>query len=112
GRAAGLPRCRGHLDVLKAIEAALVAHPIAGPKLADHLDTFAQARPALIERHAATFVFLRKLATYTDAENETPAGQVIERGDLLGDGCGMPERQQEHGGAEDQPLADDGCLGD
>ena len=89
-----------------------MAHPLACPKLADDLDAFAKAGPALIERHAAAFVFLRKLAAYAHAEDEAPAGKVIERRDLLGDGRGMAQRQQEDGSAEGQALADHSCLGD
>ena len=111
-RSARLARRRRHLHVLEGVEAALVAHPLACPKLADDLDAFAKAGPALIERHAAAFVFLRKLAADADAEDEAPAGKVIERRDLLGDGRGMPQRQQEDRSAEGQAFADHSCLGD
>ena len=67
---------------------------------------------ALVDRHAAAFVLPRKLAADADAEDEAPAGQVIERGDLLGDGRWMTQRQQKDGGAEGQALADHGRLRD
>ena len=67
---------------------------------------------ALVDRHAAALVLPWKLAADADAEDEAPAGQMIERGDLLGDGRWMAQRQQKDGGAEDQALADHGRLRD
>src|SRR5207249_1180472 len=86
--------------------------PSRRSELADDLDALAQARAALVDRHAAALVFLRKLPADADAENEPPGRQVIEGGNLLGNRCGMTQRQQEHGGAEGQAPADRGGLGD
>src|SRR5262245_45281815 len=101
-----------HLHVRKLVEAAIMAHRLARPQLAYHLDGFSQPRPALADGYTASLVFLGKLPADADAKDEPSIRQVIEGGDLLGDGRGMAQRQQEDGGAQGQPRADGGGLGD
>jgi hypothetical protein len=56
-------------------------------------------------------VFLRELAAHADAQDEAALGQVVQRGHLLGDRCGVAQRQQQDGGSQQQAAADDCGLG-
>ena len=87
-----------------------MANRLAAEELAQHSHAFGQTGAAFVMRHVAGRVFARELTADTDAKNESSLGQMIQRADLLGHRCRMPQGQQQYRGAEQQSPADHGGL--
>src|SRR5204862_1657467 len=99
GRAGALQRTQRDSHVAEAEVLALVAHRLAVPQLLDHLETLDEARDPRL-RVLAHRLVLHVPVAEADAEDEPPARDHVERGDLLGNLDRVVEREEETARAE------------
>ena len=110
-RAARARRRRLDPNLGKLVETAVICRRLAAPKPLQHLHRFRQSRAPFVHGHAAGGVFVWKLATDADAENQPPGRQQVERGHLLRHQDGVAERRQIDAAADVYPLAQYRDLG-
>ena len=91
-----------HLDVVEVPEPAVERQPLVGPCRQDDLHGFAEAGGGLVARDAERLE-LGALEAPAGAPVETPAGEVVEHGDLLRQSQRVVEGGQRHGRADADP---------
>ena len=92
-----------HDVVVVPVLAAMAEAALGGPRLADDLHRLVEALGGLVDRDAEA-VELGLAVALADAEIDPPAGQQVERRDLLGDQHRIVPRQHDHRGAEPDVL--------
>ena len=76
-------------------------HPLLGPRLDEHVDTFLETRPAVVESHAMADELEGSIPA-PHSDDESAAAQDVERGGFLGE----PERVMERHDIDRRANAD------
>ena len=100
-----LHRLRRHPPLRHPVVAPLKRKLLPGPGLDHQVQRFLEAADALLPRHAVGGEFLRHVPR-RHAEDETPAREVVDHRDILGEPERRVERHQQHRRADPHPLGD------
>src|SRR5579859_4349205 len=103
-RAAGLQGLRVDGDPAEREEPARERRLGPAEQLPERPHRLVRPRAALARIDADRLEVLAALAADPDAEHDTPAGEVVERRELAGDERRVPERQEDDGRADRDPL--------
>src|SRR5262245_12254571 len=97
-----LQRLREHGRLGNLEELPVVAERLTGEGLQDDVDRLFPARPAALQIETEALELVGLIAA-PEADIDTPAGQEIQRRNLLGDHQGMVERHHDDCGADPDP---------
>ena len=102
----------GDADVVAGEEVAFVGDLVLLPQAAHEDDGLVGAPGAVALGHAAGLVFLGFFLSQPDGGEETSLGEVVQRGDLLGQDHRVAQGQGQHAGAELHPVGVGGDHGE